>query len=155
VLSCLSLLQHTHVRVASHGDYHRTACGLSVIDESGLFAETPDEATCDRCTHSLEASKNAAFSADPKSVVTRLFDEVLNTKGWHATIDDLIAEGGRVVVLYRVDCSHKTNQSVILQIAGGRIAHARPIVDDFDLWSPFAGAAPHHFEPVNSKEPSP
>jgi len=151
-LSCLSLLRHTHVRVASHGDYHRTACGLSVIDESGLFAETPDEATCDKCRHSTEAGRrragrNAALSADPKSIVARLFDEVLNTKGWHATIDDLIAEGGRVVVLYRVDGSdafglveqagtnHQNNQSVILHIAGGRIVRARPIVDDFDLWA--------------------
>ena len=151
MLSCLSLLRHTHVRVASHGDYHRTACGLSVIDESAVFAETADQATCDKCRHSLEAGggvrENAALSADPKSVVARLVDEVLNTRGWHATIDDQIAEGGRVVVFYRVDCgdasglvepaatNHTNSQSVILHIAGGRIVHARPIVDDFDLWA--------------------
>lgn len=140
MLSCLSLMHHTHVRVARDGEYHRTACGLSVADEfveSGLFA---DAATCDNCCRAIEsrgrqAGTTAPLLANPKAVVRRLFDQVLNANepdglaallgerlvtdfsahrlnrlhemfpSWRATIDDLIAEGESLVTRYRVDCT--------------------------------------------------
>ena len=205
MLSCLSLLHHTHVRVARHGDYHRTACGLSVTDEPGLFAGTADAATCDRCRCALEPRARRAVAApepagpsgpsDPKSVVRWLF-EVLNAAaldgpdrprdeghlagfpahrltrlrtlfpGWQATIEDLIAEDGRVVTRYHVDCgdafglagaagpTRATNQTVIFHVTGRGITHAQAIVDDFALWagSPFAGAEPRRSGSTNSEE---
>jgi len=181
MLSCLSLLHHTHVRVARHGDFHRTACGLSVTDGSGLFVETAEAATCNRCRCSIEPrarlSGGASFPSDPKSVIKWLFDQVLNAAdldgldavldhgrlpdflthrlsrlsalfpGWHATIDDLIAEDGRVVARYHVDCSDvfgladaagttcRTNQTVIFRVVGRRIVEVQTIVDDFALWT--------------------
>jgi len=180
MLSCLSLLHHTHVRVARHGDFHRTACGLSVTDGAGLFVDTAEAATCDRCRCSVEPRTRRAGAAplpsDPKSVIRWLFDQVLNATdrdgldamlddgrltdfpyrlnrlralfpSWHATIDDLIAEDGRVVARYHVDCSdvfgladaaggtHKANQIVIFRVVGRRIVHVQTIVDDFALWT--------------------
>ena len=160
MLSCLSLLHHTHVRVARHGEYHRTACGLSVTDESGLFVEEADAATCDKC----RIEPRGRQAGDPKSVVRRLFDEVLNTQqmfpGWHATIDDMIAEDGRVVALYHVNRGDgladsadptRTTQTVIFRVAGQRIVAAQAIVDDFALWT---RTMPSSFAPFNSKETS-
>jgi len=181
MLSCLSLLHHTHVRVARHGDFHRTACGLSVVDGSGLFVGTADAATCDRCRCSIGPRARQAGAAplpsDPKSVIRWVFDQVLNATdldgldavldhgrlidfpthrlnrlralfpGWHATIDDLIAEDGRVVARYHVDCSDvfgladaagttcRTNQTVIFRVVGRRIVEVQTIVDDFALWT--------------------
>jgi hypothetical protein len=202
MLSCLSLLHHTHLRVARHGDYHRTACGLSVTDEPGLFVGTADAATCDRCRCSVEprdrradAAPGPTGPAEPKSVVRGLFEALNATEldgparplddgrlagfpahrltrlrtlfpGWQATIGDLIAEGGRVVTRYHVDCggafgstgaagpTRATNQTVIFHVTGRRITHAQAIVDDFALWagSPFTGAAPLRSGSTNSEE---
>jgi hypothetical protein len=173
VLSCLSLLNRTHVRVAHEGGLQRTACGLSVADEfvtPGLFADT---ATCEGCRHAARIEVLPVEpAADPKALARQLFDHVLNPNEpgrlgallgdglaatfpphrvsrlhdlfptWHATIVDLIAEGERVVLRYRVeftdpfglaDTTRRTN-TVILRTAGRRIVHAEPVVDDFALW---------------------
>jgi predicted ester cyclase len=65
---------------------------------------------------------------------------------WHATIDELIAEGGSVVMRYRVSCADpgrllgpcvqavKTDQLVIVRLSGRRISGFRAIVDDFGIW---------------------
>ncbi|MDX6353795.1 MAG: SnoaL-like polyketide cyclase [Streptomyces sp.] len=210
MLSCLSLISDTHVRVARDGEAHRTACGLSVMDEyvepglfvgAGLFATAADTATCTGCRRAvgprggatdpartdLERTDPARTAparttpaptssdrtdppADPKSLARQLFEQVLNANapdglaelldaglldgfpahrvnrlhglfpGWHATIEELIAEGERVVVLYRVDrvdlpAERATGQTVILRFAGHRIVQVEAIVDDFALWA--------------------
>jgi|SRR5882757_1459837 len=186
MLSCLSLISDTHVRVARDGEAHRTACGLSVMDEyvepglfvaSGLFAAAADTATCVGCRRAggratpTEAARTDLERtdppADPKSLARRLFEQVLNANapdglaelldaglldgfpahrvdrlhglfpGWHATIEDLIAEGDRVVVRYRVDlpAERASGQTVILRTAGHRIVQVEAIVDDFALWA--------------------
>jgi predicted ester cyclase len=209
MLSCLSLISDTHVRVARDGEAHRTACGLSVMDEyvepglfvaSGRFAAAADTATCAGCRRAagtggrgaptdpertdlertdlqrtdIERTDPASTTsdrtdpgADPKSLARRLFEQVLNADapgglaglldaglldgfpadrvkrlhglfpGWHATIEDLIAEGDRVVVRYRVDlpAERATGQTVILRTADDRIVQVEAIVDDFALWA--------------------
>jgi predicted ester cyclase len=65
---------------------------------------------------------------------------------WQATVDELIAEGDRVVARYRVAYTDpftllgagapvlKTDQVVIVRLHGRHIVEFRAIVDDFGIW---------------------
>lgn len=128
MLSCLSLLHHTHVRVELADDPLRTACGISVVDtaEAAMFAAPARTATCTGCRRAIGAEPAPEA---PKETVRRYLGE----RGQRVVVDDLIAEGSRVFARYHVAAAHANGLAAIFTVAGQRIVAVEPIVDDVDL----------------------
>ena len=183
MVSCLGLIHDSHALAGRQGHFSHTACGLSIGDSyvtPGLFAADGATISCERCRRAMHAHRPEADTtllADPKSVIARLVEQVLNANDgagladamdgtpasgfaaqrlhrlhelfptWRATIDELIAEGDKVVLRYHVACNDafgllghvgaivKHNQMLIFRTSQGRVLDVQAIVDDFGLWS--------------------
>lgn len=119
MLSCLSLLHLTHVRVERADDPHRTACGISVVGtvDPDMFAEPASTATCTGCRQAIGAALT------PKSLVRRYLDETDR----RVVVDDLIAEGPRVFARFHLGGARSTVQTAIFTVAGQRIVEIEPL----------------------------
>ncbi|MCJ0764918.1 nuclear transport factor 2 family protein [Variovorax terrae] len=186
MVSCLTLLNSTHVLAGHVEGLNHTLCGLAIAEadtQPGLIASVPGAATCQRCQSMLHVGAMSHVAQerplDTRTLVKRLIDRLnandsthlekmldgpllgaLSSQrlgrlhelfpGWHATVDELIAEEGSAVLRYQVSCSDafgllgcigpsvKTGQAVVLRLANHRITDACPIVDDFAFWSGLA-----------------
>jgi hypothetical protein len=85
MVSCLTLINSTHVLARQEGGLNHTLCGLGIAvadTQPGLLAQTPASATCLRCQNMLciEAASQAAQerAPDARTLVERLVDR-LNT----------------------------------------------------------------------------
>ncbi|HEX3779582.1 MAG TPA: nuclear transport factor 2 family protein [Pseudonocardiaceae bacterium] len=84
MLSCLSLVHHSHVRIAADGGQQHTACGMSVADqfvEPGLFAEEAGAATCVSCRrasapHGRDTGTATSSPPQPKAALRLLFERI-------------------------------------------------------------------------------